>query len=388
MGSSIIKYLPLYDAFFQNNTLPLEKFVSTEKEITTPLSQRPVDFSVQTETREWKDTANEIVILFKKTIIFPWGIYELGRYVIQRIIMMPLYPLQSRIVTFFANIIRPCFSKSNLDLLRCSHAFFLSHEQAILRDVVFEKNGVLYSGILIGKESTIKNGNWVIQATGNMEPVEVGALEEFADFYTIELGYNVLLINGPAIGKNGGHATPESMGDLQELGITYLETAIKAKKIVIAGRSLGGAAINHAIVKHQFKPDIKYLVIRQMTFDRASHIISVVVGTFLPKVVSDLVAKVVIWSGCEMDCIEASRKLQELNIKEVIVQSTNKTIEEGNLPKMEDFSCDGPIPAEASLGHGLIKENVVENKVFICLRHAEHLDPYTIRAARKEIRSL
>ena len=385
-----IHYLPLYDIFFSQGYAgnSWESFESTADDINTPLSKRPVDFSLRTETREWKDIANDLAYLFLRVIIFPWGIYDLGRFIVQRIVMMPLYPLQSRIITFILNLKLGCFSKSNLQSKRCTTLNKLKKgidggEKFIVRDVVFEKNGVLYNGFLIGKTSSINNGNWAVQATGNLESIEHSA-KEFAKIYAT-INYNILLINGPSIGKNEAHSTPDSMGEVQELGITYLETAIKAEKIVIAGRSLGGAALNQAILKHQLDPNIKYLVVRQMTFDRASHIASVVVGEFLPKLLSDLVERIVIWSGCEMDCIEASRKLQELNIKEVIVQATKRPINEGDLPKMEDFQSDGAIPAEASLGYGLIKENIVENKVFICVTNIRHAENYTIMATRNEI---
>ena len=36
-------------------------------------------------------------------------------------------------------------------------------------------------------------------------------------------------MNGPAVGLNEGQATPESIGDVHEIAISYMETALKAQ---------------------------------------------------------------------------------------------------------------------------------------------------------------
>jgi hypothetical protein len=171
------------------------------------------------------------------------------------------------------------------------------------------------------------------------------------------------------------------MGEAQEIGISFLETALKGKKIVMAGLSLGGAAVGQAILKHHFKTNVKYLAVQQMTFDSASNISAEVLGRL-----KWAVKNVVIWSGCEMDTIAASRKLQELEIPEVIVQASRFQVV--GLPALEDFAGDGIITQKGSLGYRLVEEQVVEGKVFYCLPGADHMTLNSLTAAREEILAL
>lgn len=387
-----IRYLPIYDQYFpdQNSSdsqtlASWKNFQSKDADFKASLSDRNPDFSVTTTAPgSWLDTAKRIVSFIVVNIfILPYGLYQLSRYIVQRVVMLPLFPAQSRIVRFLASGLR----RENLDNYRQEMAQRLTSEGFIVRDVSLEKNGVRYSGILIGHKDTINNGNWALQATGNAEPVDYSA-EDFAHIYHTSnhinpnpSKYNLLLINGPSVGRSEGQATVETIGDAQEVGISFLETALKAKRVVIAGRSLGGAAIGQAILKHDFKPEVKYLVINQMTFSKASEIC----GKFVKKF-ERFVNWLVKWSSCEMDTIAASRKLSEKGIKEIIVQCSNKSVE--GIPHLEDFQTDGPIISDASLGYGLIKENLTKDKMFICLPWASHMTDRSIIAPQVEIAKL
>lgn len=66
-------------------------------------------------------------------------------------------------------------------------------------------NGVVYSALQITHSD---NKGWVLQATGNGEPIEYSAVF-FAKTYK-NMGLNVLLVNGPGVGRSGGRATPSS----------------------------------------------------------------------------------------------------------------------------------------------------------------------------------
>ncbi|MGH2613267.1 MAG: hypothetical protein ACRDFB_09525, partial [Rhabdochlamydiaceae bacterium] len=307
------------------------------------------------------------------------------RYIVQRLGMALLYPAQSRVKKFLKF---PELHTSVLNNSRKEAADALNKTGFIVRDVVLEKNGVRYSGLLVGHKDTIDNGNWALQATGNAEPIE-RCVESFAKTYK-KFNFNILLINGPSVGKSEGEAVPKSLGDAQEVGLSFMEMALKATKIVIAGRSFGGAAIGLAILQHQFKVDVKYLVIRQMTFDRASNVCGKFVGTIFPQLarLEGLVAWIVRWAGSEMDLVETSQHLQRRSIKEVIVQAGNKKIMGEKLSTIDDFYSDGSILAHASLGYALIKEGVTDNKVFICLVSARHMTFDAITAAGAEIGQL
>ena len=151
------------------------------------------------------------------------------RYILQRMVMTSLYPAQSRIFKYLF----PVLSAEKLNLFKEKKLKKLD-ENWIYQDVILEKNGTRYHGILIGCKDTINNRKWVLQATGNAEPI--------AKIYK-EYDYNTLMINGPCVGNSQGQATPKSMGDAQQVGISFLEKFVEAKNIVIAGRSLGGAVI-------------------------------------------------------------------------------------------------------------------------------------------------
>ena len=66
-----------------------------------------------------------------------------------------------------------------------------------------------------------------------------------------------------------------------------------------------------------------------------------------------------------MDSVEASKKLQALGIPEIIVQRVDDASE---------FEHDGAIPKEATLGHILQKEGILNLKEFLLLPNADHLD--------------
>lgn len=87
-----------------------------------------------------------------------------------------------------------------------------------------------------------------------------------------------------------------------------------------------------------------------------------------------------------MDTTAASRRLQELEITEVIVQASSNQVV--GLPTLGDFADDGVISPQASHGYHLIEEQIIGNKVFRCLPGADHYPPNFISAAQAEILAL
>jgi hypothetical protein len=328
--------------------------------------------------------------------------YKSVQYIAQRFVMFPLYPAQNGLV----KAIMPHFETHKLNTDRFKGALSLKSKGFIVRDVNLEKNGIRYSGLLIAHEETIGNRQWVLQATGNAQPIEQGFVDidkqgryiaeegaprsnfSFSSFYQKQ-GFNLLLINGPGVGKSEGKATAQSMGDAQQVGISFIETALKANKIVIAGFSLGGAAIGQAILQHAFKGDVKYLVVRQMTFDRVSTICAKIVARASPFLEKFVVKQLIKWTGLEIDSVAASKKLQQLGIQEVIVQrSAVESCQSNSIPCLNQFETDGVIVPEASLGYALVKEGVTEDKVFCPLPEAEHDSILAFEAAGPHIKAL
>jgi len=365
----------LYERYFPQDRevqADWKNFKNADEEFFVPLSDRKVEFSINEKTWTDKFAAGAKTVLGALTIVPP------VLHLVQRIVMIPLYPAQSRI----ARSLGPFMDVKDLNFLRRQMA---QSPDLICRDVVLEKDGVRYSGMLMGRPDTIRNNNWILQAVGNGETIE-GSMEYLATFYG-EKGFNTLMINGPGVGKSEGQANPDSMGDAQELGISYMETALKAKNIVIAGRSLGGAAVGQAILKHKFRRDVNYLVVRQMTFDKVSNISSKVASRVSPGSEA-IVASTIRASGCEMDNVAASIKLQEEGIPEVIVQASRRSVPLGEQPRPEDFDTDGVIDAEVSLGYALVQKNITGNKTFYCLPGAGHMTDMAFTILGPELEAL
>jgi len=280
------------------------------------------------------------------------------------LLMIPLYPAQSRLAQSFISK----YKVSHLDKIKNIDRQEMERQGTHFhREVVLEKNGIRYRGYMMGRKENINNGKWVLQAMGRNCPVE-RAIRKCRNLYS-EAGFNVLMINGPSIGRSEGSATPRALGEAQEAGLRFLETALNAKQIAIAGHSIGGAVIGQAILQHEFKKQLEYLVIRQCTFSQVSQ----AAHRFFPYFRTP-VQSLIKSAEIDMDNIEASKKLAELGIKEVIIQAGEREGAEEKSPALGDFGSDGIIAAEASLGYNLVKEKILRNKKFRLLPHLDHRD--------------
>lgn len=380
MTTVISSHLDLYNNYFGRsgvNDRNENALNSPDAHFEGSLSHLPVDYSLQTES--WKDVAQRVALLMLKFVIVPWALYEGLRFVVQRLIFIGLYPAQSRLSRFVATHFKKYpFSTKQLDAARLHAAVNLKKQDYVVRHVRLEKNGVSYSGLLMGHRTTIDNGQWVLQAVGNFSFIEENA-QDMARIYR-DAGCNVLMINGPAVGRSEGRASPETMGDAQDVGLSFLETAIGAKEITLAGHSLGGAAIAQAVLKHTFQNDIQYRIVSQATFARASHICAEFAAEIFPRLKA-FVLKMVRWAGCEMDTVAASRKLSELGIAEIVIQASSRDAAEEEAPALDQFyreegftNGDGVIPGNASLAYALVQEGVTQHKSWVRIAGLGHMD--------------
>ncbi len=329
---------------------------STEAELRE--GPEEVDFSLTERT--WVDTAKTVVLFLLKIILFPWAIYEIVRWCIQRLVMMPLFPIQS-------SILKCCFiPKFRTEALDKERGHFLNPwhwGNSIVRHVALEKEGNRLSGLLIGNLDTINNGKWVLQATPNAASAE--EIAYFANSYQ-HAGYNTLLINPPGVGRSEGFATSETIGQAHRTALAYLETALKANQIVLAGYSLGGASIGKLIEQYDFeKSQANFLVVRQMTFGKVSEMAALRGPQY--HVPACIAKALVHWTSCEMDNVKSSKKLAEYNIREVIIQGGR----------------DGVIPESVSLAKSLEQEPQA-NKEFVFLEEAHHFDTNDVLNATVE----
>jgi hypothetical protein len=349
------------ELFGEGGAKDWEVFRSKGAELVEP---KEVDFSI---TGPEEGVARKVGEAALKVVLLPWGLYCGMRWLVQRLIMIKVYPVQSSIVKFLFSELK----LEALDAQRSKAAAELAKKGFIVRHLWIESKGTKLSALMAIHPDHAQNGKWVLQACGNFQPIEYG-LELVAKHYH-KKNYNVLIVNNPGVGRSEGTSTPETMGEAQEAGIAFLETAVKPRKIVLAGYSLGGGALGQAILKHDFKKGIKYVVIRQMSFGTISQVCEeryreIINVEFLRRYIRPVVE----WAGCEIDSVAVSRELQKRNIQETVIQRVNDNSE---------FDFDGAIPKEASLAFHLHREGILDLKQFIRLPNIDHLDGDEIASA-------
>lgn len=303
-------HLPVYDKVFgggthSTSTKQLDWFPDNNKK------SYSVDFSTSdwTSSREGeKSTLEKIALIAVKTILLPWLVYDGVKYITSYFFMQILLPAQQ-------------FTESDFTITRSEQVEKFKSQGIYSRFVTLKQNGIQYSGLLFGRKENIKNGKWVIDSIGNNAAIEhIPSDPNHINPY-LNAGFNVLLVNYPNVGLSKGSVTPNGLGDSQEVGISFLETAVKAKKIVLSGHTLGSAAMGEAILSHHFQRNIEYLVIRRMGFDRLSHLAEKSIGSLGRFLVG--------WLGFEMDSVAASKKLQNLGIHEIVIQGGKDKIMKG-----------------------------------------------------------
>lgn len=158
-----------------------------------------------------------------------------------------------------------------------------------------------------------------------------------------KLKSNLLFFDLPSIGFSTGKLTPERIRRAYQGVLQYLENDDRgegAKFIVGYGRSIGGAIQADAIDGHEWKPGIRYTMIKDRTFSNLSDVIKALANRFLAWVARIFKLN-----------YETTTKSQNLPIPEVIVQCM----------KDQDFV----IPSDCSLQSTLSKTANIGKKTFI-----------------------
>lgn len=191
---------------------------------------------------------------------------------------------------------------------------------------------------------------------------------------------NYLIVNGPTVGRSQGRPTPYQNGAAFEAGLQFLEKEIQATHIIMKGHCFGNGALAGAILQHDFEkaqnarlesgnPKINYLLISDRTFSRLSDIASEMVS-FNVTLISGLVKVAFFLLGIELNCVEASKKLSQKEIKQIIIQHD---------------ADDGTISANVGLAQNLIKEKILDNKIFLQSDEIGHLPDYRVTGLPKQI---
>lgn len=242
--------------------------------------------------------------------------------------------------------------QETIDNLRWESFEKLTEVKCECRRIALNKSGINYDAFAIEHETTKGNGRWVIVAGGNGWIGEGAVLSCVGKF--APQGFNVLFVNGPGVGRSSGFPTSYSIRAGQEAGLQFLENAVRAKKILMYGTSLGGGAQAEAIKNHEFRKDIEYMVWSDRSFDKLSSAAS--------RMVTSLAKPLFFLLGNELDGIAGARRLEKLGITHVVTQNSQCDDDndilflEDKLPT--DNGSDGVIPNEASLLLGLKKAGI------------------------------
>lgn len=346
-------------------------YPSPQEEHSVSLRGRKVDFALP---YDWKKQALRITLLVLKIIIIPWGLGEGLRYLVSRIVMSLVYPVQSSLAKKY----RPEWQPSQVALAGQGALVELQRRGYEAKHVILEKQGIRYSGYEVAFSDSKNRDCWVLQAVGNSMTAE-NSLIGFVESYQ-GAGFNLLIVNGPSVGLSEGTATRETMGDAQEVALSYLEEVKRAKKIALSGFSLGSAALSEAILQHAFKKECHYAVIRQMTFSSLDLVVKDLVNKRMNSSwLGSAAAGLVSFSGLNMNNREASQKLQGLGIEEVVLQSTISSLSNKPTvllrPDKALFVDDDVICGEASHGYYLAQQEMPKGITFIGLPRTSHNCP-------------
>ena len=298
------------------------------------------DLEMTVDPQSCCKTAGKVALIVAKICILPWGICSGIKFCINKFALRQVYPAQRR------------FSQKELNLWRTAILHDQNQGGRILRHLRLKRDGESYSAFLISSVETIANGQWALHAGGNKAAIEheCGRKPSYADAYLKE-GFNVLFVNGPGVGLSSTMDSIQQLGNAQELGLCFLESAIKAQRIVLTGVSIGSGALSLAINRHTFLQDREYLVLRFATFGRLSDAIKIASGKCGQFLLSKL--------GCEIDSVSASRKLDHLGIPEIIYQNEDDR-------QMKNAALN------AELAFALQQEGPFQHKAFKVIAGAAH----------------
>lgn len=249
----------------------------------------------------------------------------------------------------------------------------LSELGFLARRLTINKSGIDYDAFAIQAK---KDHPWVIIADGNTGIGEE-SIEALTNAFN-QMEFNILYVNGPAVGRSSGFPTSYSIAAGQEAGLQFLEEVVQTKKILLYGYSMGGGAQAEAILSHAFKKDVEYMVWSDRTFDLLSNAASAIV-TRLAKPLFFIL-------GIELNGIAAAKRLEKFKIKHIVAQNffSRENLQQGT---------DHIIPNSVSLAYGISKAGLCtgdrlnlfgNNRVW----HNEDLPTMVMNQIRAELKKL
>lgn len=177
---------------------------------------------------------------------------------------------------------------------------------------------------LMVRPKTAINKKWVIASIGRYQRYEDRLTEKAFQSFLEQTESNAILFNYAKMGVSTGKRNPQTMTAAYKAALEFLEDeekGIGAKKIIGYGYSMGGGVQGKALESYNLesglKKGIQYLFIKDRTFSELAAVIkSYSKGfiRFLPR------------CDWRLESVESSKKLADLKIPEIIVQTTDENL--------------------------------------------------------------
>lgn len=328
-----------------------KKYLTSTEEDFSKHGPLDVAYIWNTQSKIIRITEQIFSILF-----FPIGIYKLLHIFAAKLVLLPAS--NPTLMSLYANYV---------DI---SRSFIPLKNEWKYKRLTIAVDGYKIDAVIIGKETTLDNGRWVLASNGNDEFYE-DKLSYPTDFQKIliEIKSNGIIFNYPGVGSSSGLPNRHAMVKAYRAILTFLEDREKgmgAEEIIGYGHSIGAGVQAEALKTHSLQKDIKYVFVKSRTFSN----ISTTASLLTIKPVGFLVKCL----GWNINCVNSSKKLKA---PEIIIQTADvETYEKlQNSCKIID---DGIIPAEASLAKALLDNPSCprEKKLFIGIGE-KHNEPLT-----------
>lgn len=316
-------------AFYSKN----DYVVTTRRDLKS--EEMPIAFEWNTESKTMR-----VFKLILAIIIFPIGIYLFIHCLVGKLVVRS----SSSAMRDFAGKVR-----SGVSL----------QEEWKYKRIAIKVDGYVVDAMIMGRESTLGNGRWILASNGNFECYEQKLLScsNFRRIVSL-LNANALLFNYPGVGASSGMPNRWAMRNTYIAMLEFLRK-IGATEVIGYGQSLGGAVQGDALKEYQLDKRISYVFVKNRTFSDLSTLVSLIFNRFIGFLVKIL--------GWNIDSVHSSSSLKA---HEIIMATTDY--------KGEIAESDGVIPREASLATALLKNKRFPYRKAFIGTHEEHNDLLTL----------
>lgn len=203
------------------------------------------------------------------------------------------------------------------------------------RLTVQTKNGLDLDAAIMGRPSTLPNKKWVLVSVGRRDLYEERLVSKAFQNFLTQINANALLFNYPSIGASKGNRNTKNLVESYQTMLHFLEDnkqGIGAKTIIGYGYSLGGGIQGESLKTYNLqdglKKGIRYIFIKDRTFSSLERACKSITKGCLDWMIPH--------AQLSLDSVESSKKLAELQIPEIIIQTTDaerNTISDGVISK-------------------------------------------------------